>query len=104
MVRRADVRFAHRFAGGPPPAPKLRSKAKVRREWREWFKCVLAGVIAAVLLRAAILVIGRPGQVGPLRDWLPRLGTLTGIRLVAGPLWTEVFGEHDSVEQGKATS
>ncbi|MFI5608264.1 hypothetical protein [Amycolatopsis sp. NPDC051903] len=75
--RWADVCFAHRVAGGPPPAPNLRGKAKARHEWREWFKCVLACVIA-VLLLVAIFVIGRPGQVGPLWDW-PPLGALTGI-------------------------
>lgn len=104
MVRWADVRFAHRFAGGPPPAPKLRGKAKVRHEWREWYKCVLACVIAAVLLLAAIFLIGRPGQVAPLWDWLPRLGGLVGIWLFAGPLWTELFGKKDEPSKEKVTS
>jgi hypothetical protein len=92
MVRWADVRFAHRFAGGPPPKPKLQGKEKVRHEWREWYKCVLACAIAAVLLLAAILVIGKPGQVGPLWDWLPRLGGLTGAWLLFGPVYQEFFG------------
>jgi hypothetical protein len=92
MVRWADVRFAHRFAGGPPPAPKPRGRAKVRHEWREWRKCVLACVLAAVLLLAAILVIGRPEQVKPLWDWLPRVGGIASFWLVAGPVWQELFG------------
>lgn len=49
-------------------------------------------MIAAVLLLAAFLVIGKPGQVGPLWDWLPRLGGLTGAWLLFGPVYQEVFG------------
>jgi hypothetical protein len=77
---------------GPPPKPKLQGRAKISHEWREWYKCVVACVIAAVLLLAAFLVIGKPGQVGPLWDWLPRLGGLTGAWLLFGPVYQEVFG------------
>ncbi|WP_328607975.1 hypothetical protein OG943_02245 [Amycolatopsis sp. NBC_00345] len=92
LVRWADVRFAHRFAGGPPPAPKKRGRVKARHEWREWGKCVLACAMAAVLLLAAIFVIGKPGQAQPLWDWLPRLGAMAGAWLLLGPVWQEVFG------------
>ncbi len=90
MVRWADVRFAHRFAGGPPPV-RLHGREKARKEWRDWGKCVLACAISAGLLLAAIFVVGRPGQVQPLWDWLPRLGTVTGIWFLVGPLWQEIF-------------
>src|SRR5918998_1454330 len=36
VIRWADARFAHRFAGGPPPPPRPRGWAKVRRDWAEW--------------------------------------------------------------------
>ena len=38
MVRWADVRFAHRWAGGPAPAPKPPggTPERVRLEWRDW--------------------------------------------------------------------
>ncbi|MFD9960860.1 hypothetical protein [Amycolatopsis sp. NPDC058986] len=93
MIRWADVRFAHRFAGGPPPPPKPAGRERARKEWRDWGKCVLASAIAAVLLLAAILVIGTPEQVAPLWGWLPRLGVLTAIWFATGPLWQEIFGE-----------
>jgi hypothetical protein len=96
LVRWADVRFAHRFAGGPPPAPKKRGRAKARHEWREWGKCVLACAMAAVLLLAAIFVIGKPGQAQALWDWLPRLGGLAGAWLLFGPVWQEVFGSRSA--------
>lgn len=43
-------------------------------------------------LLAAIAVIGQPGQVGALWDWLPRLGALCGAWLLWGPLYQELFG------------
>ncbi|RJQ85257.1 hypothetical protein [Amycolatopsis panacis] len=91
MVRWADVRFAHRFAGGPPPL-KPRGRAKLRHEWREWAKCLLASAIAAGLLLVAIALIHRPGEDRALWDWLPRLGTVTAVWLFVGPLWQELFG------------
>ncbi|WP_439378416.1 hypothetical protein [Amycolatopsis lexingtonensis] len=97
MVRWADERFAHRFAGGPPPPPKRRGREKLRHEWREFFKCLLACGLAAVALLAAIFAIGTPEQVAPLWSWFPRLGTVTVIWLVTGPVWEELFGKREEV-------
>ncbi|MDI5944050.1 hypothetical protein QLR68_39155, partial [Micromonospora sp. DH15] len=37
LIRWADQRFAHRFAGGPPPVrPPRYGWARARHEWREW--------------------------------------------------------------------
>jgi hypothetical protein len=88
MVRWADVRFAHRFAGGPAPVKRpKRGKERERHEWREWGKCVLASAIAAAVLLVLVVVIGGLEHASPLLGWLPRLGTLTAIWFVAGPLW-----------------
>lgn len=88
MIRWADVRFAHRFAGGPPPAKPYRTHAeKERHEWREWGKCVLACGIAASVLLVLIFVVGAPEQTKALQGWLPRLGVVTAIWFVTGPLW-----------------
>ncbi|QFU88128.1 hypothetical protein [Amycolatopsis sp. YIM 10] len=90
MIRWADVRFAHRFAGGPPPV-KRGGEERLRHEWREWGKCVLACAIAAVVLAVLVLVVGTPARTTALWSgggaWLPRLGWITGIWLVLGPLW-----------------
>src|SRR4051812_9217631 len=87
LVRWADARFAHLFANGfrgvpgdgapgpgrspgchsaPPPPPKRRGREKLRHEWREFGKCLLACGLAAVALLAAIFTIGTPEQVAPL--------------------------------------
>ena len=90
MIRWADVRFAHRFAGGPPPV-KRGGTDRLRHEWREWGKCLIACAIAAVVLAVLILVVGTPEQTTALWSgggaWLPRLGWIAGIWLVTGPLW-----------------
>jgi hypothetical protein len=96
MVRWADERFAHRFAGGPPP-PKRQGSEKARHEWREWVKCLLACGLAAVVLLAAIFAIGEPDRVAPLWGWFPRLGTVSVLWLVTGPLWEALFGKREEV-------
>lgn len=94
MVRWADRWFAHRFAGGPRPVKKT-GREKIRHEWREWGKCVLACVLSAALLLIAIALIGAPERVSALWGWLPRLGVFTGIWFVTGPLWQAVFGARE---------
>ncbi|RSN34693.1 hypothetical protein DL990_10295 [Amycolatopsis sp. WAC 01416] len=95
MIRWADVRFAHRFAGGPPPPPKPRGREKARVEWREWGKCVLACGIAAAVLLGLIFLVGDGEQVAPLWGWLPRLGVVTAIWFATGPLWQELSPKND---------
>ncbi|QKV79444.1 hypothetical protein [Amycolatopsis sp. Hca4] len=91
LVRWADGWFAHRFARAPRPS-KPRGKEKLRHEWREWGKCLLACGLAAVALLAVIFAIGEPERVAPLWGWFPRLGTVTVIWLFAGPVWEELAG------------
>ena len=77
LVRWADQRFAHRFAGGPPPwRPPRSGRARVRYEWREWARYALAWVIAcAVLLGLAGTAAPRHrGTAGPIRGGLTAVG------------------------------
>ena len=65
MVRWADQRFAHRFAGGPPPwRPPKQGAARVRYEWREWARMLLAWAVASVLLVTAMCGRRRSGPYG----------------------------------------
>jgi hypothetical protein len=43
VIHWADVRVAHRFAGGPPPAPK---QSGARHEWREFRKVAVMAVVS----------------------------------------------------------
>lgn len=91
MIRWADAKFAHRFAGGPPPPrPPRHGPAKIRHEWREFGRCVLGAGIAAAVLLVLIFVVGTPAQTTALWEatgWLPRLGLITAIWFATGPLW-----------------
>ncbi|GAA1861587.1 hypothetical protein [Actinomadura bangladeshensis] len=80
MVRWADERFAHRFAGGPPPRGKpAYGGARTRYEWREFGKAALATAIACALLLTTIVLVGDPDRTRALTAWAARLGTVLAI-------------------------
>ncbi|SNR83925.1 hypothetical protein [Actinomadura mexicana] len=80
MMRWADERFAHRFAGGPPPARRPRyGAARARYEWREFGKAALATAIACALLLAMIALVGDADRTQALDAWLGRLGVVLAI-------------------------
>ncbi|WP_206050874.1 hypothetical protein [Nocardioides speluncae] len=59
MIRWADVRFAHRFGGGPTPAPKPKyGAARARREWKGWLQHLVAWSVGSGLMGLAILYVG----------------------------------------------
>jgi hypothetical protein len=92
MIRWADQRFAHRFAGGPPPwKPPKGGWARTRHEWREWGKAVAACAIAAALLGAGILMVGDAERSAHLLAWLTRMGWVAGIWFAVGPAWATLF-------------
>ncbi|MET7402497.1 hypothetical protein ABZS66_54355 [Dactylosporangium sp. NPDC005572] len=91
MVRWADVRFAHRFAGGPPPhkVPK-RGRERVRYEWREWGKAVLAWAVAVALLQAGIWLVGDAERTAALRNMQGGLSLIVAVWFVGWPVWVSV--------------
>lgn len=83
MLTWADTKFAHRFAGGPPPVkPPKAGPAHARRERRMWYRHVLAFAVGAVLLIAGAAFVG--DRSGPLLTWIPRWGVV----LVIDFLWS----------------
>jgi hypothetical protein len=80
MVRWADQRFAHRFAGGPPPwRPPAGGRARARYEWREFAKAALAWAVSCGLLLAAIAIVGDAERTEALEAWIVRLTLVLGI-------------------------
>ena len=88
LVRWADVRFAHRWAGGPPPAPKPAggTPARLRREWQDFGRATLAAAISAALLLGAVLLVGDRADTAPLLGWLPKLGLVLAVWLLGWPV------------------
>jgi hypothetical protein len=98
MIRWADARFAHRFAGGPPPPrPPRYGAAKVAYEWREWGKMALAWAIAlgVMLVVATVADAGAPAPLDwstdPMWSWGARLAPVVLIWFVGWPLRTTLF-------------
>ncbi|MEV0093335.1 hypothetical protein [Streptomyces sp. NPDC050738] len=88
-VRWADVRFAHRFAGGPPPVqPPKYGAARAVREWQTAARWTLASVIAIGLLQAAVWYVGGDGDVASLRAWQGRMLFLIGLNVVIAGSYT----------------
>jgi hypothetical protein len=80
LMRWADARFAHRFAGGPAPRRKPRhGRARARYEWREFGKAVVAWAVSCGLLAAAIVIVGDSDRTEALSAWLLRLTIVLAI-------------------------
>jgi hypothetical protein len=80
MIRWADQRFAHRFAGGPPPwRPPRGGRERARYEWREFGKAVVAWGVSCALLLAAILIVGDADRTEALEGWIARLSVILAV-------------------------
>ena len=80
VIRWADQRFAHRYAGGPPPwRPPKGGRERAAYEWREFGKAALAWAISVGLLLAAIAIVGDASRTEALQGWIARLTIILGI-------------------------
>ncbi|MFI0406052.1 hypothetical protein [Actinomadura sp. 3N508] len=87
MVRWADARFAHRWAGGPPPPRKRPTgKAHVRYEWRQFGKACLTWLITCGLLLAIILSIDDSDRTKELWPWIRSMSTMLSVWII-WPIW-----------------
>jgi hypothetical protein len=88
MVRWADAHFAYRFADGPPPRKVPRhGPERVRYEWREFGKGVLAWAVACALLWAGVWYVGDPHRTGALISASHGLSVVMVFWFVFWPLW-----------------
>lgn len=91
VIRWADRRFAHRFAGGPPPPKPPVGWANVRYELQLWGLCILAACIIYILLIGMIGLVNQPERTEALDIWFRvPLGSVF-FWFVFGPLWSLVF-------------
>lgn len=82
MIRWADVRFAHRFAGGPAPV-KLAGREYARACWRDLLRTLLGAGVAAAVIGLLVLIAGDAERSAAIVSFLP----LLGIVVVADLLW-----------------
>lgn len=83
----ADAHFAHRFGGGPPPAPApSRGWAAVRYELALWVRCIGACAITVVLVEALRALAGA-AQTGALLAWHRYAFGCVVVWFLFGPLW-----------------
>ncbi|MFE0042787.1 hypothetical protein [Streptomyces albireticuli] len=88
-IKWVDVRFAHRFAGGPPPVkPPKYGTARAVHEWKTAARWILAAVVAIGLLQAATWYVGDSGDTSTLRGWQTRMLFVVGINLVIALSYT----------------
>ena len=101
MIRWADQRFAHRFAGGPPPAmPPSRGWAAVRYELKLWARCLVAVAITDLLLLAVIAFVARPDATRALEAWYVLPWGMAFFWFLFGPLWSLVFFKREKTGTG----
>ncbi|MEF3118691.1 hypothetical protein [Streptomyces chrestomyceticus] len=88
-IKWVDVRFAHRFAGGPPPVPAPKyGRERAVFEWQSAGRWILAALIAMGLLQLAAWYVGDPAQATSLRDWQTKMLFVIGINLVIAVSYT----------------
>ncbi|MFI0729837.1 hypothetical protein ACH4S9_12495 [Streptomyces sp. NPDC021225] len=89
MINWADGRFAHRFAGGPPPVkPPKYGAARVRHEWRLWRMTLIAVAIAVTVLQVCVWLIGDGDRSEPMVGWQRQMGMIAGIHLLVAICYT----------------
>lgn len=88
-VRWADTRFAHRFAGGPPPpqAP-AHGWQLVRYDVELWLRSIVAWAIALALLVALIAYVGDEAVTRPLHLWFRIAFGSVIFWFIFGPAWS----------------
>lgn len=92
LVEWADQRFAHRFAGGPPPViSPTRGWPSVKYELALWLRCIVAAVIAVALLIALIAYVDNEAKAKALYAWFSIAMGSVVMWFVFGPLWSLLF-------------
>jgi len=80
MIRWADVRFAHRFAGGPAPVkPPKGGPEHARNERIGWFMHLLAWVIGCAILLGMIAIANAPERTEALQQMIRIWSSVLGI-------------------------
>jgi hypothetical protein len=100
LVEWADQRFAHRFAGGPPPvASPTRGWPAVRYELALWVRCIVGAVITVALLVALIAYVDNEAKTRALSAWFSIATGSVVMWFVFGPAWSLLFFRRPEVKR-----
>ncbi len=89
LIAWADVRFAHRFAEGPPP-PRFYGAAYARHCWGDVARTSVAAVIAGGLTAGLVWWIGDPTRTAELTQnyrWLVLVWSLDLLWAISTLIW-----------------
>lgn len=89
LIHWADVRFAHRFAGGPAPE-RLHGAAYTRLCWGDVLRTGVAAVVGGGLTAGLIAWVGDPSRTAALGDnyrWLAFIFVLDLVWAVSTVIW-----------------
>ncbi|MEU8547853.1 hypothetical protein AB0C81_12780 [Streptomyces roseoverticillatus] len=88
-IKWVDARFAHRFAGGPPPVkPPKYGHERTVHEWKTAARWILSCAVALGLLQAAVWYVGDGGDISSLRAWQTKMLIVAGINLAIAASYT----------------
>ncbi|GGX82229.1 hypothetical protein [Streptomyces hiroshimensis] len=101
-IKWVDARFAHRFAGGPPPVkPPKYGAARTAHEWKTAARWILSCAVALGLLQAAVWYVGDGGDISSLRAWQTKMLIVAGINLLIAASYTIWPKQAPSTEEPK---
>lgn len=104
VIKWADTRFAHRYAGGPPPVrPPKYGTARAVHEWKVAGRWILAALVAMALLQAAVWYVGGDGGTESLRAWQQRMLWVIGINVIIAGSYT-LFPKREPAEPKREPS
>ncbi|CAM5402287.1 hypothetical protein [Streptomyces abikoensis] len=87
-IKWVDARFAHRFAGGPPPVkPPKYGRERTVHEWKTAARWILSCAVAYGLLQAAAWYVGS-GDTSSLHAWQTKVLIVAGINLAIAASYT----------------
>lgn len=81
MLAWADVRFEHRFAGGPAPE-RLSGRRHTLRCWGDVVRTTVAVLVAGGIIGGLVLLVGDPRRTEPLQGTVGVLGVVLGVELL----------------------
>jgi len=83
MIRWADERFAHRFAGGPAPQPKPKyGREHARYERHMWYRHLLAWAIGSAILYGMVMYVGDDSRTSQLTLMIFRWNVILAIDFI----------------------